>query len=417
MVLFLVLLAGVMYVNAGGNRQTAQGPALAGTLTVWSSGEELGRFVAGFNALYPDIKVNITVVPNSEFVAKLTPALASGQGAPDLYTGESGYVKYLVDAGFWEDLRGAPYNAGRYTGGIWEYVTSVGTDKSGALRALSWQASPGSVIYRRDIARRCFGSDDPESVRALLADSAKILETAEILRRNGVKMFASWQDLYNLQFSNRKQPWVVNNTLMLDGSMLDFMDTARRIARNGYDLNVDPWAPEWIAAVESDDTFCYVLPSWGYQFVVKPAADKTKGQWALTEGPVPYVKGGTWLGIYKNSPRKNLAWLFLEYVTCNVEAQKAYAAEYGEYAALKAADEALAQNPGEEVLGGQNLFQFYNAQMGKIPGDLMTAYDMTLDNAFLSAVKAYAAGTLSKDQALKQFKEDVLSAYPELEVK
>ena len=93
--------------------------------------------------------------------------------------------------------------------------------------------------------------------------------------------------------------------------MLEFMDMAKTISDNGYDLNVDPWAPEWSAAVESDDTFCYVLPTWGYQFVVKPAADKTKGQWGLCQGPVPYVKGGTWLGIYKDSPNKDLAWAFI----------------------------------------------------------------------------------------------------------
>ena len=83
-------------------------------------------------------------------------------------------------------------------------------------------------------------------------------------------------------------------------------DRAKTITEKGYDLNVDPWAPEWSAAVESDDTFCYVLPTWGYQFVVKPSAVNTVGQWALCEGPVPYVKGGTWLGIYKDSPNKDL---------------------------------------------------------------------------------------------------------------
>lgn len=313
--------------NCGGKRESKQTSDSVGTLTVWSSGEELGRFVDGFNKLYPDIKVNITVVPNNEFVAKLAPTLANGQGAPDIYTGESGYVRYLVEAGYWEDLRNAPYNVQRYTGSIWDYVTSVGTDKTGAIRALSWQASPGSVIYRRDMARQYLGSDDPQTVHTLLASNSKILETAAVLRKNGIKMFAIWQDLYNMQFSNRQQPWVVNNRLILDQSMLDFMDTARMIVQNGYDLNADPWSPEWIATVESDDTFCYVLPTWGYQFVVKPGANRTIGQWALAEGPVPYVKGGTWLGIYKNSPRKNLAWTFLEYVTCNVDAQMAYAAE------------------------------------------------------------------------------------------
>lgn len=385
---------------------------LSGTLEVWSSGEELGRFVDGFNKLYPDVTVNITVVPNEDFVTKLTPTLASGQGAPDIYTGESDYVKYLVNSGYWDDLRQAPYNAD--TSDMWDYVASVGTDSSGALRALSWQASPGSIMYRRDMALDVLGTDDPNEVAALLSSNEAMLDVAAKLKEKGIKMFASWEDILNMQFSNRTDPWVADGKLVIDDSMLSFMDTAKIITENGYDLGVSPWAPEWMAAVESSDTFCYVLPSWGYQFVVKPSADTTVGQWAMCQGPVPYVKGGTWLGIYKDSPNKDLAWAFLEYCCLNSEAQQSYAAEYGEYVSLKSADKALAAGAGEEVLGGQNPFAFYNEQMEKIPNDLMTPYDGTINDAFLSATKDYATGVLTKDNAIQQFKNDVVNAYPEI---
>ena len=381
---------------------------------MWSSGEELGRFVEGFNELYPDVTVNITVVPNADFLAKLTPTLASGQGAPDIFTGESDYVKYLVDSGYWDDLKAEPYNAD--TSDVWDYVVSVGTDDGGTLRALSFQASPGSIMYRRDIARDVLGTDDPDEVAAMLTDESAMLDVAAKLKESGIKMFASWQDIFNMEFSNRAEPWVVDDKLVIDESMLSFMDTAKTITDNGYDLGVDPWAPEWIAAVDSADTFCYVLPSWGYQSVVKPGAVETAGEWAMCQGPIPYVKGGTWLGIYKDSPNKDLAWAFLSYCCLNSEAQQAYATEYGEYVSLKSADEALAEGPGEDVLGGQNPFAFYNAQMELLPADLMTAYDGTINNAFLSATKNYATGAMTKDEAIAQFKADVANAYPELTI-
>jgi len=68
------------------------------------------------------------------------------------------------------------------------------------------------------------------------------------------------------------------------------------------------------------------------------------------------------------------------------------------------------------VLGGQNPFAFYNEQMTKIPSDLMTTYDGQINTAFLSATKAYASGQVSKDEAIKTFKEDVATAYPDLTV-
>lgn len=394
--------------------ESAEPASLSGTLEVWSSGEELGRFVEGFNELYPDVTVNITVVPNADFLAKLTPTLASGQGAPDIFTGESDYVKYLVDSGYWDDLKAEPYNAD--TSDVWDYVVSVGTDDGGTLRALSFQASPGSIMYRRDIARDVLGTDDPDEVAAMLTDESAMLDVAAKLKESGIKMFASWQDIFNMEFSNRAEPWVVDDKLVIDESMLSFMDTAKTITDNGYDLGVDPWAPEWIAAVDSADTFCYVLPSWGYQSVVKPGAVETAGEWAMCQGPIPYVKGGTWLGIYKDSPNKDLAWAFLSYCCLNSEAQQAYATEYGEYVSLKSADKALAEGPGEDVLGGQNPFAFYNAQMELLPADLMTAYDGTINNAFLSATKNYATGAMTKDEAIAQFKADVANAYPELTI-
>ena len=401
--------------QAGNSGQETPGNAsVSGTLEVWSSGEELGRFVEGFQAMYPEAVVNITVVPNADFIAKLTPTLAGGQGAPDIFTGESDYVKYLVESGFWDDLEGAPYNAD--TSDVWEYIVSAGRDSGGTLRALSWQASPGSIMYRRDMALEVLGTDDPDEVAAMLGSTDAMLDVAAKLKEKGIKMFASWQDILNMQFSNRSNPWVVDEKLVIDDSMLSFMDMAKTITDNGYDLGVDPWAPEWSAAVESDDTFCYVLPSWGYQFVVKPAAETTKGKWAMCQGAVPYVKGGTWLGIYKDSPNKDLAWAFMEYCCLNSDAQQAYGAEYGEYVSLKSADEALAANEGEEVLGGQNPFAFYNDQMEKIPADLMTAYDGTINNAFLSATKDYATGIKTKEEALAAFKADVENAYPEITV-
>lgn len=154
----------------------AKTTGLSGTLEVWFSGEELDRFVEGFNKLYPDVTVNITVVPNADFIAKLTPTLAGGQGAPDIFTGESDYVKYLVESGFWDDLKGDPYNAD--TSDVWKYISSVGTDSNGVLRALSWQASPGSVMYRRDMARDVLGTDDPDEVAALLNSNEAMLDVA-----------------------------------------------------------------------------------------------------------------------------------------------------------------------------------------------------------------------------------------------
>lgn len=383
-------------------------------LNVWSSGEELQRFVDGFNQIYPNIKVNITVIPNKEFLSKLTPVLSSGQDAPDIFTGESDYVRYLVNAGVWDDLSQEPYQAADSLGDIWDYVKNVGTDDAGAVRALSWQTTPGSVIYRRDLAQKVLGVSEPEEVTEYFSDYDKMLETAETFKNAGITMFGSWEDVMLMALSDREQPWVVDGKLVIDPKMEDFLDTVKTIHEKGYDLNVSEWDPEWIAGVEGDDVFCYVLPTWGYSFVIKSNAVNTMGQWGLCEGPNPYINGGTWLGIYKDSKNKEAAWAFLQYVTLNTEALTSYASEYGEYVGCKSADDALANGAGEENLGGQNLYAFYNQVMEKNPHVTITEYDGQINTAYKNAAQAYATGKISKEQAIQQFKDDVATNYPEL---
>jgi len=57
--------------------------------------------------------------------------------------------------------------------------------------------------------------------------------------------------------------------------------------------------------------FGYVLPTWGLHYVLKANAPDSSGDWGLTNGPSSYFWGGTWLGIYVNSKKKDAAWKFV----------------------------------------------------------------------------------------------------------
>lgn len=387
---------------------------LVAELNIWSSGEELQRFVEGFNKIYPNIKVNITVVPNKEFLSKLTPVLSGGKDVPDIFTGESDYVKYLVNAGVWDDLTKEPYNCAPLLDDVWDYVKDVGTDGTGAVRALSWQTTPGSVIYRRDLAQEVLGVSEPEEVAELLSDYDKMLDVAKSFKEKDITMFGSWEDVMLMALSYREQPWVADGKLVVDQKMVDFLDVVKEISENKYDLNVSQWDPEWIAGVEGNNVFCYVLPTWGYSFVIKANAVESMGKWGMCSGPNPYINGGTWLGIAQDSKNKEAAWEFLKYVTLNSDALQEYAQQYGEFVALKSSNEKLAKGDGEENLAGQNLYEFYSQVMSQKPNVTITEYDGQINTAYKTAAKAYATGKLSKEEALKQFKDDVASDFPEL---
>jgi len=68
-------------------------------------------FITRFEEKNPNINIDLTIVPCEEYVNKLRPLLWSGKNAPDLFLGEYADVVDLVESGFWDDLRAAPYNA------------------------------------------------------------------------------------------------------------------------------------------------------------------------------------------------------------------------------------------------------------------------------------------------------------------
>lgn len=117
--------------------------AVKGELSFWYfNKDEAPNIVKAFNNAYPNINVNLSVIPdkNQYYQNKLTFAIRAGAGVPDVYGVESAFVKRFVDMpDAFADLTGLSKN---YVGSMIPYTINVGTDKNGVLRALSHQAAP-----------------------------------------------------------------------------------------------------------------------------------------------------------------------------------------------------------------------------------------------------------------------------------
>ena len=71
----------------------------------------------------------------------------------------------------------------------------------GALKGVTWQATPGLFAYRRSIAKEVLGTDDPTEVQAQLSDWTKFEEVAGKMKAAGYTMLAGYADAYRT-FSN-----------------------------------------------------------------------------------------------------------------------------------------------------------------------------------------------------------------------
>ena len=333
--------------------ETAAAPENTNTESVGTSGEKLviwtlAKDLQTFAEKYVedhDVQIETVVIEPADYVTKVQTALNGGQTTPDIIVGEPQMLEDFYDAGYFEDLNQAPYNAQDYADQIVDYVWEVGQDADGIQRAISYQITPAGIYYRRDIAETVFGTDDPEEVGKLFADYPTILDTAQKLKDNGYRIFASDAEM---GYFSGDTAWVVDGKLNLDQARLDYMDLVVDLYQNDLTAYANQWSTPWYqamagevpiltAAVQSyaDDSvnvwdaeafaeatkdldttqvFAFGLPSWGV-LTLRDNVGETSGKWGVCSGPAYGFGGGTFIGISTMSEHKDLAWDFLKWVT------------------------------------------------------------------------------------------------------
>jgi maltose-binding protein MalE len=401
------------------------------TLVVWSFTNEVTDATVAFGEKY-GVEVELNIIPTEDYPDTIRPVLESGVGAPDVYTAEAAFVEDFVNSGHYADL--GALGAEGYADDYIDYVYSIGVDYDGVLRALSWQMTPGAVYYRRSIATEVFGTDDPAEISAKMNSFEGLFDMAEQLKAAGYKLFPDESAFRH--FTNPNQvPWVDdNNKLLLPDERVEYFEYAKSLRDNEYTALAGEWSPAWFGGMQgtvtvgesSDETsvFGYCLPTWGLHYVLKTAmpegadANPTAGDWAAATGPNSYSWGGTWLGVYEGSEKKDIAWAFVNYMTHDEEFLKPWLLETGDVTGVKSILESSDYIEGrtEDFLGGQNHIEFFVEGAKGISGEKFTRYDQNIDKFFGDAVANYVNGTLTLEEAIQGFKDQVKAAYPEITI-
>ena len=65
----------------------------------------------------------------------------------------------------------------------YDFTRTTASDADGVQRGSTWQCCPGTMVYRRDIAKEVFGTDDPTAVGEKVKDWDTMKQTAEELKQ------------------------------------------------------------------------------------------------------------------------------------------------------------------------------------------------------------------------------------------
>lgn len=422
--------------------------ALEGTLNVWSFTNEIRTMAIAFEGRHPGVDVVYTMIPmtDGEYQTKVK-AAAGTADSPDVVALEAAFVKQWVESNLLADLNElVPLTEELKT---FPAVVQVGTH-NGVTKGFSYQATPGAFFYRRSIATECLGTDDPAEVQALVADIEKFKEAAAAIKECNPDYFAvgTADAMFNPFLANRAQPWVVEDELIIDPMVLEFIKFAKFMRENEYESQAQQWTEGWFAGMgdtlaDANGTpkkiFSYFLPTWGLPYVLMPNSGETGGDWAMIDGPLPYQWGGTWVGAMDGSPNLELAKEFIKFVALDEEnltnwATGVYTNEY-----LTAIDpetpEDQAQAPGDfvssqvvvekitstfdgselaEWLGGQNSYEAFGKAAPNVNGALLTGADDAIQRALQDAYRPWLEGESTEAEMWQQWLDSVRNEFPEL---
>jgi len=388
-------------------------------LVVWSFTDEVEGLINNYYLKdNPDFKLEYVYTPTDQFESALDPVLAIGKGVPDVFALEAAFVRKYVEGGQLLDLTDI-YE--RNKSKLLAYPVEIGTF-NGKVYGMSWQACPGAMFYRRSLAIKYLGTDDPAVVQTYFTDLNKFMETAELLKSksNGQCVVVSSRgDLYNVFLGARKNPWVVNGRLEIDPAMERYMELSKVIHDNRYDARVGQWSGGWFEGMRDElvdptgrtyECFANFLPTWGLHYVLKTNVTRadgtsTAGDWAMIPGPAPYRWGGTWLGAWKGTKKADDAKKLIEYIATNDSFLERYALDSGDMVGNLTVVNRIKDTFTEPFLGGQNHYAAFAEMARSVDGKLVQGTDQSIEGLFAEQVTAFVEGEKSKEQALADFRQ------------
>ena len=424
--------------SGGGAAEVSDGGKIL-NFYVWND-----EFQGKFNDNYPEIEslskdrsitylkdgteVHWIINPNQDGVyqQKLDEALAKQASAPadekiDIFLVEADYALKYIDP----DVNVAlPISQLGITKedipNQYKYTQEAVTTADGEIRGLSYQATPGMLVYRRSIAQAVLGTDDPEAVGAAVSDWDKFYETAEKMKSAGYYMYSGRADTYRVYSNNVSAPWVDGNNIVVDQSMMAWVDRSMQDTEQGINHNVPgQWIDEWNKDMGPDSkVFCFFLPAWGLDVCIAPNVKDTAAaqDWAVCPSPEGFYWGGTWLIAANGTDNAAQVKDIMLKMTADRDILRNLAVNNGEMSNDQPLMEELAQSPefGIELLGGQNYLGVLSAAAASISLSNVSPYDQGCTEEFQNTFGDYFNGKIPLEKAKSNFETAITERYPEL---
>ena len=355
--------------------------------------------------------------------ALLNQASGSTDDKVDIFLSETDYVyKYtdaeadvampLTDLGIDPDTDLADQYA---------FTKTTASDQNGVQRGSTWQCCPGLLVYRRDIAKDVFGTDDPAAVGEKVKDWDTLKATAEELKAKGYFTFSSYADTFRLYGNSISQSWVApgETVCKVDQQIMNWISDSKEWLDAGYlDKTVKgQFNDDWNKAMGSaSKVFAFLLPAWGIDFTLAPNWDGPEGSWAVTNPPQEYNWGGSYIHACTGTDNLEHVRDIILALTANKDNLLKISKDYLDFTNTMSGmrDAATDDSFASSFLGGQNAYEYFAPVAENIKIAPLSSYDQGCVELIQNAFSDYFQGNVDFDRAKENFETAIMERYPDI---
>ncbi|WP_455679540.1 carbohydrate ABC transporter substrate-binding protein [Streptococcus sp.] len=438
----IALAAGTM-VGCSSKSSTSASGAEGKVINIYSWNDEFRQRV---EAVYPEVKstskdgtvtklkdgseIHWIINPNQDGVyqQKLDEALekqdsASADDKVDIFLSETDYVtKYTSKkANVAMPLKDLEINPKKDLADQYDFTKETASDEDGVQRGSTWQTCPGVLIYRRDIAKDVFGTDDPTAVGEKVKDWDTMKATSQELLNKGYYTFASYADTFRLYGNSISKPWVEkgSTTVRVDPQIMNWVKDSKEWLDAGYFNKTvkGQWTDDWNKAMGSQSkVFAFLFPAWGIDFTLKSNWDGADGEWAVTNPPQEYNWGGSYIHGAEGTDNPKHVKEIIKALTADKDNLLKISKDYQDFTNTKSGMEAAAKDDSfkSDFLGGENAYSYYAPVAENIKIAPLSSYDQGCVELIQNAFNDYLQGKVSYNKAKSNFETAIKERYPEI---
>ncbi len=425
--------------GSGGAESTEEGKVI----NIYSWNDE---FRTRLEAVYPEVEstsddgtvttlkdgteIHWIINPNQDGVyqqkldeALLNQADAAADDKVDIFLSETDYVfKYTdADANVAMPLTDLGIDPDTELADQYEFTKTTASDQNGVQRGSTWQCCPGLLVYRRDIAKDVFGTDDPQKVGEKVKDGDTLKETAGEREENGYYTFASYADTVRLYGNSSDEPWVESGetVVKVNQKIMDWVNDSKEWLDAGYfDSTVKgQWNDDWNKAMSSSSkVFAFLFPAWGVDFTLNPNWDGEEGAWAVTNPPQEYNWGGSYIHACTGTDNPEHVKDIILSLTADKDNLLKISKDYLDYTNTVSGMQEAAQSDefASDFLGGQNAYEYYAPVAENIQIAPLSAYDQGCVELIQNSFSDYFQGNVDFDRAKENFETAIKERYPDI---